>query len=770
MTARRHIVFLLNLLQDVNIVRPLAYLAARDLDVSIAFLVSGKFLDRDILRIWQREIGQISADTGGAVHIYESAIDALGILQGKQGIVIAASESTLAAHAETHNVFRAAPPAFLKITLQHGYECVGFLQNREHVIAHGRNIKFGADVICGWCEAPALTSLAASEKPKLYVSGSPLLLNTARPASGKPASGGLVCENLHSVRMRMTGDFGRSFMDYFSQFCAQLNAFGQKVNLRPHPGGMYVVKNNIALPRNVVLSTEPMYKVDLPAYAFGISAPSTVVLDMVFAGIPVAVWRDGDGIMDTSNYEGLTAISTAADWFAFARDAVMRRDYILERQQQFIGRLRMPVNGADVYRRFAALLANGSTPLGEVRTSGMRAAIEPVPRRVLFIASGPTPALDRSFLKPLAPLLQSGEMQHEILTEAGANKDLQSQPAELRNTRENRSAFLQEWFLSRIAAFQPDIILCCRYSGPAAPVIANWSAKHDVPLVYYLDDDLLNIPPEMGAARDIAYNQPNRLKTVDALLKSADLIYCASPQLKSRLRHLRYGAPMVAGRIHGSGSIHNRAAPGPVKRIGYVAAEHGGSFDIILPHLVRYLRRNPEVALEIYGMAAKPGRLAEFGGRAVLIAPVRNLEDLPAMLAGRQWDLGLAPLADTPANAITPDSRWLTYTCAGAAVLATAGMVADDVCSDGCGVLLGGGQWLAVMEDLTDDPEKRFALVRNAQAKVETRYGADQLRAQVLAVFDEATAAKRRGGGKLWPHVPAGSLARAALPIAERIV
>ena len=192
MIHRRHIVFLLNLMQDVNMVRPLAYLAARDLDVSIAFLVTAKFLERDILRIWQKEVAEIASDLNASVHIYESALDAVAILQGKHGIVISASESNLPAHTETHDVLRAAPPGFLKITLQHGYECVGFLQNREHVIAHGRNIKFAADVICGWCDAAALTSLAASERPKLYVSGPSLVLNTVKPGSNAKVSGPLL--------------------------------------------------------------------------------------------------------------------------------------------------------------------------------------------------------------------------------------------------------------------------------------------------------------------------------------------------------------------------------------------------------------------------------------------------------------------------------------------------------------------------------------------------------------------------------------------------
>lgn len=364
MTPTRHIVFLVNLLQDVNVIRPLAYLASREFDARISYLVSARFLDRDGMRVWQRELGRICVETGGAIHIYDTPADAVAVMQGKTGIVIAASESNLSTHADTHNVLRVAPSSFLKVTLQHGYECVGFLQNREHIVAHGRNIKFAADVICGWCEAPALTSLANTEKPKLYVTGPPSVLNVAPKRSAEePPSGGLVCENLHSVRMRASGAHGPPFMRTFGEFCDALALAGEGVALRPHPSGQYVLKNKVPLPPNVALNNLPMYRVDLSAYAWGISAPSTVVLDMVVAGLPVGVWRDPHGVMDLSTYAGLTQISALDDWVGFVRDARVRPEAILSRQRRWLRDLGIQLDPAEAYRRFARLLVGAAAPL-----------------------------------------------------------------------------------------------------------------------------------------------------------------------------------------------------------------------------------------------------------------------------------------------------------------------------------------------------------------------------------------------------------------------
>ena len=354
--AAKKVVFLLNLLQDLNIVRGLVYLTARETDSAITLLVSEGFLKRDRLNSWQSEVASLAADTGAAIYLYGSPADACAALEGGTGIIFAASESNLTAHQETSGVFAAAPPGYLRITLQHGIECVGFLQSREHVMSHGRSVSFGADIVCAWLEASALTSMVASQRAKLYVTGPPTLLQEPGRIPSERQDCGLVCENMHSVRLRASGDHKMSFMDTFFAFSREMAERGETVALRPHPGGQYVLKNKVQLPANVRLDNRPIFDVNLNAYRFGISAPSTIVLDMVLAGTPVALWRDPGGIMDASTYAGLTEISGLDDWLAFERDVRLRPAIILEGQRQFLERLRMPTDPAEIYRRFARLI------------------------------------------------------------------------------------------------------------------------------------------------------------------------------------------------------------------------------------------------------------------------------------------------------------------------------------------------------------------------------------------------------------------------------
>ena len=167
----KKVIFIINLLQDINILRPLIYLASHDLKLPTELIITDAFSKRDIDKTWRREITQLVTDTCSLEFWVQDDFEAYKVLDGKAGIVFAASESDLSAHAPTHNLFKMAPSGLLKVTLQHGFECVGFLQSKQHTIAHGENITFGADVVCGWSELSRLTSMAESQKSKLLVTG-----------------------------------------------------------------------------------------------------------------------------------------------------------------------------------------------------------------------------------------------------------------------------------------------------------------------------------------------------------------------------------------------------------------------------------------------------------------------------------------------------------------------------------------------------------------------------------------------------------------------
>jgi glycosyltransferase involved in cell wall biosynthesis len=725
MLQARKSVFLINLVQDINILRPLIYMAARDFGMSALLLVSTKFSGRDLFGIWHRELEQICAETGATMQFFDSDWEAHAALQG-EGIMFAASETHLPNHSTTHNLFRHAPATFLRVTLQHGFECVGFRHSADHVRAHGPTASFGADIVCAWQEARHLTAMAPSQLGKLLVTGPTAVLQLPRgPIIRERGAPGIVCENLHSVRLNGAGDFKTEFVDAFAQFCELLDDEGRKITLRPHPGGQYVLKNKVAVPNNVEINNAPMYRVDLRQFAYGISAPSSVLIDMLLADIPTAVWQDREGGMDAGNYEGLTTVSSPIDWVNFARAAITDPSPFLEAQRSFLERQAMPLDAADVFGRYAELFAT-------IRRVEFRPpAFAEERERIMFVANANVPTLQLSFEKPLSSLVARGAIATDLITE----QQLREQPDIALDLKAQAA-----WIHKRLDAFDPSVIVFCRYSGPAREQLVNWARQNEVPIIYHIDDDLLAIPVDIGQRKFELHNSPDRLSTVRFLLNAADLVYASTEQLRGRLLEYFPDRPIVAGHIYCSGTVLRHPSGDAARTVGYMAsADHAHNLTMVLPAIERLLDANPALKFELFGSIPLPEALARFGERVTTAPPISNYANFLHEFAAREWDVGICPLVPIQFNLMKANTKWVEYTSSGAAVVASRGTVYDECCADGCGILASTeDEWFEALHLLVNDVSARLEMVGRAQKKLEGEYNVGRLREQVLDVISAA--------------------------------
>lgn len=349
------IAFHLNLLQDVSVIRPLARLAA-SMSVDLMFLISPRFVQLDNVGRWTTEIYKLVFEVQGTVVRYETLIDAVQLFAGRTGICIAGSESDLNAHEGSHSLFRVLPASIRTITLQHGFECVGFLHNARHSAMHGRDIRFAADIVVGWFGESQLYDLAPTERGKLFVAGPPSLIEQASAQIASPAPyepySGIVCENTHSVRFA-DSSISRKFLVQTQNLANRLSEIDRTLDFRPHPAGDFLKKSGFALGPSMRVSDTPLYDLRLTNYAFAISAPSTVLFDFMLADVPVAIWGDSD--IDVGNFSGLVGVSNEEECWAFVLSSVMRRETLVERQKSFISSLKIPARVADRYRALLAL-------------------------------------------------------------------------------------------------------------------------------------------------------------------------------------------------------------------------------------------------------------------------------------------------------------------------------------------------------------------------------------------------------------------------------
>ena len=728
------IILIINLLQDVNIQRSLALLSARDLGKNTIFLVMPLFKKRDALGIWKKELEEISKQSGADIYYCRDEIDIFQQLAGHKGILIAASESNLNAHKPVHDVFRIAPASFLKVTLQHGFECVGFLQSRDQNLAHGHSITFGADVICGWSEEDKLTSVVSSQQSKLYVTGPSTrifpqqLVENKKNSSG--ASLGLVCENMHSPRLNIAGDFKTDFLSLFNSFCSALESKKKKIVLRPHPGGQYTLKNKVQLPKNVVIENVPIYKVDLSKYAYGISAPSSILIDMILAKIPVAVWQDEDSIMDLGNYKGLERIGDLDEWVAFGEKALANPQYFLKKQEFFLRSQKILINSRNIYKNYLNLI-KGSINHLSLKKKRTIVNVE----RIQFVTNGFTPTFQLSFVKPLKSLVATGEVKTDLITEIEMNRKFKL---------DVDSIHARNWLHQRFRSFQPTVVIFCRYAGYHTEWMLDFFSKKNIPTIYHLDDDLLNIPPDIGLKKHQFHNQPQRLSSIRYFLNSADLVYCSTERLKKHLMKSNKGT-FFSGNIYCSGEIIVNAYHVPVKKIGYMGIGHEDDLLSVVPALVKFMKKYKHIELEFFGTIPKLDEFSEFSNRVKRMPKIENYADFLQEFAKYKWDIGICPLTSTPFNMLKANTKWVEYTSIGAAVIASKATVYDDCCANGCGLLVHTeDEWFNALETLTKHPKQRYEQVIRAQKKLTTKYSLDSLKMQVLNVIDHAKKSHKR--------------------------
>jgi glycosyltransferase involved in cell wall biosynthesis len=352
------------------------------------------------------------------------------------------------------------------------------------------------------------------------------------------------------------------------------------------------------------------------------------------------------------------------------------------------------------------------------------------PARVLFIANGVIPTLQLSFFKPLASIVDQGGLVTGLLSEQEMAEKFGKQWADPEVT---------DWVDKKVAEFNPTIMVFCRYSGPHTAHLTKFARKAGIATVFHIDDDLLNVPVEIGQKKYEAHNRPTRLEAVRTLLENVDIVYCSTQALKQRFEAAGFRSHFKVGAIYCSGKVLTPAVHRPVKKIGYMGFDHAHDLEMVLPAVVQVLRRNPEVEFELFGSIPKPAVLEEFGARVSVVPPIPNYEEFLHKFSSLNWDIGICPLVKSDFNAVKANTKWVEYTSVGTAVVASAGTIYDTCCADGCGLLAGTTEeWVSAIEALVHDSQKRYDQLTKAQKRLSEDYSTERLRLQVMDVLDAA--------------------------------
>ena len=349
--------------------------------------------------------------------------------------------------------------------------------------------------------------------------------------------------------------------------------------------------------------------------------------------------------------------------------------------------------------------------------------------RILAFADRLGPTLQINWMRPLAASRRQGrsavwlveERQFEaraaLLGASGVQRDLDALFRELR----------------------PHLVAVSRYGGPSAKAMVEAAKRHGIPLVFHIDDNLLAVDPDIGAAKVARHAAPQRIAALKLLMTEADLVYVSTEALRRQLDAL--GLTFKAchvGAIAGGADVMRRRDPEPgtakAITIGYMASSsHVADLAMVMPALLRILDERPEVRVEVFGSLKVPEALAQKACRAH--PPVDNYDAFLDRLASMPWDIGLAPLRTTEFNLAKTNTKWIEYAAAGIPVICSDHPVYRDVIAAGGATPAADDRWYDVICAMIDQPERRRAQLETAQRLLEHEYSLQRLRAQLADVI-----------------------------------
>jgi len=341
------------------------------------------------------------------------------------------------------------------------------------------------------------------------------------------------------------------------------------------------------------------------------------------------------------------------------------------------------------------------------------------PHCVLVIADLVETTQFISFLRPLTDLTRSGAV---------------------------RLHFAQHEEGSALAALfdslSPDLLVFSRYTHADARLLAARAREKNIPIVFHIDDDLLNVPMSLGAHKYAHYNRPDRLAALRANMNAADVVYASTTALAEAFIRDGIAAPIIAGDLYCS--IDPSTLPLPIPAtlpvLGYMGTGgHNEDLAMVLPVIVRLMDEMPGLRFETFDTVSMPKELMRFDGRIFQHAYMANYAEFMERLSLLGWWVGLAPLVDNAFNRCKADTKWVEYSYAGTAVVASDIPVYHRGCADGAGILCSEPHhWYDALRATLRDLDLRNQMVANARSRLVSDYSHHRLQQQILDVFSAA--------------------------------
>lgn len=220
---------------------------------------------------------------------------------------------------------------------------------------------------------------------------------------------------------------------------------------------------------------------------------------------------------------------------------------------------------------------------------------------------------------------------------------------------------VQEMRIKNSALNWADIVLLGRLDSWYEHQLAKKLHEAGKYLVYIIDDDLLNIPPEISSAAH--YGRKETQAYIRSMIELSDAILSPSPLLLEKYARDGRKAILIEEPAIHSSQFRPHDPNQPVK-IGFAGSiDRVSDIEGILKEALLKIKTTygDRVQFEFFG--AIPSFAKELDAKCIPYC--NSYDEYRKKLDSLNWDIGLAPMPDTPFHACKHYNKFVEYAAAG---------------------------------------------------------------------------------------------------------
>jgi glycosyltransferase involved in cell wall biosynthesis len=290
-----------------------------------------------------------------------------------------------------------------------------------------------------------------------------------------------------------------------------------------------------------------------------------------------------------------------------------------------------------------------------------------------------------------------------------------------------------------------DVVVFSRNVNPDRAGLLRAAVGRGVPVIYDLDDNFFEIPPDSDVGRACA--QPQHLAMLREYLARASLVRVYSRPLAARAADLNSNVETVSGAVDlrqiepaTGADVHLRR--GPIKLIYATSRLDDALAAIFLPALRRLLDELPG-QVEAHFWGPRPPRDLPGVRHHALI---HNYDRYLRRFSLEGFEIGLAPLSDDVFHRSKTNTKFREYgACRIAGIYSRVDIYSDCVRHGETGLLVENSpdSWYQAMRRLVDDVALRRNIQLQARAAVEANYSQQQFEETLLKQIERLANAAR---------------------------